>query len=101
MALLRKSGITEENMRRVAFVTMLSFLFILAAGMSAFAAGKSTVSHGDKKFMHEAAAGGMMEVQLGQLAQQKAESQDVKDFGSRMATDHGKEATNLMRPLAR
>ena len=28
-------------------------------------------------------------------------SQDVKDFGSRMATDHGKEATNLMRPLAR
>jgi putative membrane protein len=38
----------------------------------------------------EAATGGLMEVQAGQLAQQNAQSQRVKDFGSMMVTDHSK-----------
>jgi putative membrane protein len=42
----------------------------------------------DEKFMMEAARGGMLEVQLGQIAQQKASSQAVKDFGKRMEQDH-------------
>ncbi len=39
-------------------------------------------------FMMKAASGGMMEVQLGQVAQDKAKSQRVKDFGSMLVADH-------------
>lgn len=42
------------------------------------------------KFATEAAGGGLMEVSLGQTAQQKAESQRVKDFGAMMVRDHTK-----------
>jgi len=44
----------------------------------------------DSNFVMEAAKGGMMEVQAGQLAQQNAQSQRVKDFGGMMVTDHSK-----------
>ena len=42
----------------------------------------------DKTFAMKAAAGGMAEVKLGQLAQQKASNPDVKQFGMRMERDH-------------
>src|SRR5499427_10313527 len=42
----------------------------------------------EKEFMANAARGGMLEVQLGNLAAQKASSNDVKQFGERMSTDH-------------
>ncbi len=42
----------------------------------------------DHNFAVRAAQGGMAEVKLGQLAQQRAESPAVKEFGSRMVTDH-------------
>lgn len=40
------------------------------------------------EFVSKAARGGMMEVELGKVAQEKAKSQRVKDFGSMMVTDH-------------
>ena len=43
-----------------------------------------------RTFVEEAASGGMMEVQLGQMAQEKGSSQEVKDFGQMMVQDHGK-----------
>lgn len=44
----------------------------------------------DRTFMNKAAQGGMAEVELGRLAEQNAQSQDVKDFGKRMIEDHRK-----------
>ncbi len=44
----------------------------------------------DETFLKKAAEGGMAEVQMGQLAQQNGQSQQVKDFGQRMVTDHSK-----------
>jgi putative membrane protein len=51
---------------------------------------KSGVSLADEKFVEKAAQGGMAEVELGQLATQKASSDDVKKFGQRMVDDHSK-----------
>ncbi|GAB2537609.1 DUF4142 domain-containing protein [Spirosoma aerophilum] len=42
------------------------------------------------EFAVKAATGGMMEVELGRLAQEKAQSKDVKDFGAMMVSDHSK-----------
>jgi putative membrane protein len=44
----------------------------------------------DKMFLRKAAEGGIAEVKLGQLAAQKASSEDVKDFGQKMVDDHTK-----------
>jgi putative membrane protein len=44
----------------------------------------------DKKFAKEAAMGGLMEVELGKVATQKASSDAVKQFGQRMVDDHTK-----------
>jgi putative membrane protein len=57
------------------------------------------VSEEDSKFAVMAASGGMMEVQLGELAQQKAASQRVKDFGAMMVRDHTK-ANDELKNLA-
>lgn len=43
----------------------------------------------DRDFVLKAAGGSMMEVELGNIAQQNAASQRVKDFGAMMARDHG------------
>ena len=63
---------------------------LVSASLLASADDKTTVSSADKTFTMKAAQGGMTEVQLGQLASDKATSPDVKDFGAKMVTDHGK-----------
>ena len=50
----------------------------------------------DRDFLMDAAMGGLMEVELGQLAAQKGTSDAVKQFGQRMVDDHGKANTELM-----
>ena len=51
----------------------------------------------EKEFIANAARGGMLEVQLGNLAAQKASSSDVKQFGERMATDHSQLGQRLQQ----
>jgi len=54
------------------------------------AAAASTVSAADAAFAKQAAMDGMAEVEHGRLASDKASNADVKAFGARMVTDHGK-----------
>jgi putative membrane protein len=49
----------------------------------------------DKEFVSKAGMGGLAEVQMGNLAAQKAQSADVKAFGQRMVTDHSKANAEL------
>ncbi len=53
----------------------------------------------DKMFLRKAAEGGMAEVQLGQLAAQKASDDDVKAFGQKMVDDHTA-LNNEIAPIA-
>ena len=48
------------------------------------------LSKDDQRFIQEAAEGGKAEVALGNLALQRAASDDVKQFAQRMADDHSK-----------
>jgi putative membrane protein len=52
---------------------------------------------GDRKFVEEAAQGGLAEMALGQLAQQRASHAQVKAFGQRMVQDHSKANDDLKR----
>lgn len=53
----------------------------------------STLS--DSAFVQRAGSGGLAEVQLGKLAQRKGASEEVKQFGQRMVTDHTKSNQEL------
>ncbi len=71
---------------------------VKAADANATSEG-SSLSEKDKTFMKKAAKGGMMEVTMGQVAEQKGQSEDVKAFGKRMVTDHTK-ANDELKSIA-
>ncbi len=48
----------------------------------------TTLAKQDREFIDEVAQGGLYEVRAGQLAVQKAQANDVKQFGQRMVDDH-------------
>jgi putative membrane protein len=54
-----------------------------------------TLSNSDRKFVQEAAIGGMAEVEMGNLAQKNASSDAVKQFGQKMVSDHTKANDDL------
>jgi putative membrane protein len=51
-------------------------------------AGTTTLSAVDQAFVQKAAQGGIAEVQLAQTAQQKTQSEQVKQFAQKMIDDH-------------
>ncbi len=68
-------------------------------GMNRSGMSGMTGSAKDKKFLMTAAQGGLAEIQLGQLATQKSNNQQVKDFGQKMITDHT-QLNDQMKPIA-
>jgi putative membrane protein len=66
---------------------------ILLLGVTAFAA--------DSSFLKDATEGGILEVKLGQLAQNNAASPAVKDFGQRMVADHSRMGEDVRNVASR
>ena len=62
-------------------------------------ASASTLGPKDSQFVTKAAQGGLAEVKLGQLAQEKASNQAAKDFGAQMVKDHT-DANNQLKSVA-
>jgi len=77
----------------------ISLTGAVSAADSASTGGDSSLSEKDKTFMKKAAKGGRMEVAMGQVAEQKGQSEDVKSFGKRMVTDHSK-ANDELKSIA-
>jgi putative membrane protein len=64
------------------------------------APGRAALGAQERKFVTEAAMGGLHEVEAGQLAATKAAAPEVKAFAQRMVTDHGKANEELKRIAA-
>jgi putative membrane protein len=62
-------------------------------------AGPGTSQTSDRHFMKDAAQGGMVEVELGQLVADKASSPEVKEFAQRMVKDHS-QANDQLKQIA-
>jgi len=75
------------------FCTFLGCWAALAYQSDNAPAAKAAVT--DTQFAKKAAEGGMAEVKMGQLAQQKGTAESVKKFGARMVEDHTKAGTEL------
>jgi putative membrane protein len=89
-----KSISKEDTMNtKNSLITAAAFMLLLVLA-PALATGAAVGSQ-DEKFVKDAAVGGMMEVELGRLAVQKAANGDVKKFGQRMTDDHGKTNAQL------
>jgi len=81
---------------------ILKFVFVLGIASALpsilFAAGQENSGKANGKdaaFIKKAADGGMAEVELGRVATQNGQRDDVKQFGKQMVSDHGRANDNL------
>jgi putative membrane protein len=93
----------------MAALAVIGFFTMLCGTASAQNSNSSTTMSGnsnsqamalsstDRKFMMQAAAGGISEVEMARLALEKAASQDVKKYAQQMIDDHTKANEELMQ----
>ena len=75
---------------------MKKFLpLMLAVACGAVFAQNASLDKKDREFLEKAAAGDMLEIQAGKMAESKAQSADVKAFGSMLNTDHSAHSDEL------
>jgi putative membrane protein len=67
---------------------LVAAVAICTANAAVAADTTAGLTAGEKIYVERMAEGGLMEVKLGELAQQKAANQAVKDFAARMVKDH-------------
>ena len=101
---------SQQSNRLSTLSVSIGLAFLIGAGAAA-AQGTSTSSSNmkagtsasvpaaDKAFVEKAAVGGMAEVRMGKMAQQKGSSDQVKQFGARMVDDHSK-ANDELKQIA-
>ncbi|HEX4053218.1 MAG TPA: DUF4142 domain-containing protein [Tepidisphaeraceae bacterium] len=89
-------------------IAVLAVMCLLAGCSSSDMSSDSTAGNGqsavvlsitDRDFVHDAAIGGMYEVQAGQIAAAKATSADLRQFGQKMVADHT-QVNNELQQLA-
>jgi putative membrane protein len=91
---------TRQSLSKKIFVLSLAFLVPAALGKAAETKSSTAkLSSDDTNFIKEAFQGGLMEVQLGNLAQEKAADSKVKEFGKRLEQDHAK-ANDELKQIA-
>lgn len=83
------------------FLTSLGFWVSLAHQDTVLAMRPQAGMVTDQQFAQEAAQGGMAEIKLGQLAQDKGSSEVVKSFGQRMVVEHTTAADRLKEAAAK
>jgi putative membrane protein len=90
--------------RRAPIMLFIFYMEILMkrailTGAFIFVAANAWADSPDSSFMKNAAEGGMSEIEMGQLAQEKASSPAVKSFGAMMIKDHSA-ANEKLKKLA-
>lgn len=68
----------------------------MAASAPAFAQTTTTATKADQTFLTKAIEGNFAEIEMGKLAQEKGQSQGVKDFGAMLVQDHTDGNTKAM-----
>lgn len=94
-----KSKILSISAASLFSLGLIGAATIHAQSTTAPAETATNPSGADQKFTRTAMEGGLAEVQLGQLATQKAGADDVKQFGQKMVDDHSK-LNDQMKQLA-
>ena len=84
-------------MKKSLITLMVAGMLMPVASTVLGADQRGQLSEKDFKFVRDSLRGGTTEVQLGEMAVQKAENPGVKDFGQRMINDHNKANADLRR----
>jgi putative membrane protein len=74
---------------------VMGAVLVMSVGSAVAQTQSPAVPVADQRFVMNTNWAGIGEVELGKLASEKAVSPDVKSFGQRMATDHGKAGDEL------
>jgi putative membrane protein len=82
---------------RIRLALLSTAAVALLAASPVLAQQPQNMSPQDKSFVKDAAIGGKAEVELGKLAQQNAQSEQVKQFGQKMVQDHSKADQQLQQ----
>ena len=77
----------------------VSVMVAAILGLALSVGANAQVSKKDQEFLNKAAVGGLYEVEEGRLAQEKANSSDVKAFGEMLVKDHSS-ANDELKALA-
>ena len=89
---------TANPIKRTNRIAIVVVVLVLAVVVVLAKTSRQPLS--DPQFAAKAAQGSLAEVELGRLAAQKSQSETVRAFGERMATDHTKSKANLEKIAA-